>query len=118
MQIGTPSWGAEEAEVQGWLLRHPSPVPGLPGTFLSHRPCLFVQADKARFSALWLGTGKVHCSAAFLGFSGMSLEPQPGLGECTGVGILSVTNLPLLRLLCLVRGHSLAAGRFDSKPCL
>lgn len=85
-QIGTPSWGAEDPELLGWLLRSPPPHL-IPGMFLSHRPCLFVQADRAGFSGLWLGTGKVHYSA---GLSWMSLEPQPGpgvgggKGECTG----------------------------------
>lgn len=55
-------------------------LPGVPcpktlGDLSVPQTCLFVQADKAGFSGLRLGTGKVHRSA---GFSWMSSELQLG----------------------------------------
>lgn len=108
-QAGTPSLGAGEAEVLGWSLR-PMPLPQ--GTFLCHRPCSFVQADKAGFSGLWMRTGNVHFLQAFLRWVWSCGQDWDGEGECTGVGGPCVTSLPLPAFPGLVKGNSLAARGF------
>jgi hypothetical protein len=63
------SWGEEQAGKGAGLAPEPLPCPR------TARSCLFVQADKAGFSGLCLGTSKAHCSASF---SWMGLELRPG----------------------------------------
>lgn len=65
-QAGTPSPACRGGRDAG-LAPRPLPCPRTPGNHSVPQTCLFVQADKAGFSGLWLGTGKVHCSVAFLG---------------------------------------------------